>query len=516
MRLPSSFFLIFLLVLFVDTGRAVNITRFRAEGSGGSKRTLVAGARAQLQWTAYVMCSLTFNEISSLHVALLGVYEEAIAGTSSTAIPCQLALSGQASTTTLLVFECDDNMIDYGKALRQLLTTLPGTLGNVCPWELTRDGVVHKGTTTSQPITGTTLWHLDRLDQRERPLNNLYTYARDGSGVTIFIIDTGCALHTDFGGRLTMEGNYVGDGIDGDCNGSSLLVFFFDMFFFVTLIAGHGTHCAGLAGSATYGVAKGATLVCFKVLDCYGYGSFSSVSLALMEVSDRKTSDPDALFVVSMSLAGSYYEPINTQVNTLVNTYGVAVVVAAGNSGTDAAGFSPASAASAMTVAASDITDALPGWSNRGSVCDIAAPGVTIRSTDHINLSSYRIMSGTSMACPITAGAVALAQQHLKLTNQTATGAAAIAYIKNMATVNKIDDPSDAYGKLPLLFLSIGQSPVPQPPPPPPPPPAPPLAPPQSSWAAPFTRPNSNEGASGLIYFLSSPPALALLFWMLV
>lgn len=475
-------------LLLVATGHAkVNITRF---GSGGhaAKRTLVEGARAHLQWTAHVACSLTFSEIASIHSVLLNADDNEV--------PCQLALSGQASATTLLVFECDDNMVNYGDALRELLAAQPGALGDVCPWELTQDGIVHKGVTTEQPIPGTGLWHLDRLDQRELPLNNKYKYVFNGTGVTIFVVDTGCALHTDFGGRLTMEDNYVGDDVDGDCNG-------------------HGTHCAGLAGSTTYGVAKGAEIVCLKVLDCDGYGSFSGVSLALMEVADRKTSDPDALFVVSMSLAGGYYAPINTQVNTLVNTYGVAVVVAAGNSGTDAANFSPASAAAAMTVAASSITDGLASWSNRGSICDIAAPGVTIRSTDNINLSSYSIKSGTSMAGPITAGAVAVAMQYLKESNQTATGAAAIAFIKEMATANKIDDPSDGYGKLPLLFLSIGQSPVPQPPPPPPSNPAPPLAPPQSSWMAPFARPNANEGATGaLIHFLTSPPAI-ILVWTL-
>jgi subtilisin family serine protease len=220
MRLPAGFVhtLLLFCLICLDVGSAVNVTRFGR--TSGEKRTLVDGAQAHLQWIAHVACPLTFNEISSLHVALLSVYAEAVQGTDAAAVPCQLALSGQSSATTLLVFECDDNTIDYGNPLRHLLATLPGTLGEVCPWELTRDGVVHKGATTTQPISGTTLWHLDRLDQRELPLNNQYTYARDGTGVTIFVIDTGCALHTDFGGRLSMEGNYVGDDIDGDCNGS--------------------------------------------------------------------------------------------------------------------------------------------------------------------------------------------------------------------------------------------------------------------------------------------------------
>lgn len=500
---------------------ALNVTWFEVGNTATIRRVATGVGQHQQEhsrWNVYVDCSLTINEIYSLHVALLDVYESALQGVATTShglptAPCRLTLSGQASTSTLLVVQCDPGSESQNEqSLQTLLTDLPGALGELCPWKLARDDVVRKGgndtiTMSATQVTGGQLWHLDRLDQRELPLNGYYTYARNGSGVTIFILDTGCANHTDFEGRIEMADNYVGDGINTDCEG-------------------HGTHCAGLAASKTYGVAKSAHVVCYKVLGCDGYGSYSSLSLALMDVVDRKISDPSALFVVSMSLAGGFYAPINEQVNTLVNTYGVAVVVAAGNSGTDAAFYSPASAAAALTVAASGVTgsgtsarDYLPSWSNRGSAVDLAAPGVNVYSTDYANLNGAIPKSGSSMATPIVAGSVALAMQHLTIEGGSATGAEAMALIKAMATINKVDDPSDNFGSLPLLFLSIGLADVPQPPPPPPPPPAPPLAPPQSSWAAPFSRPTTNtaSGPSGLIIkFLTSPPAVAFLIWLLV
>lgn len=86
--------------------------------------------------------------------------------------------------------------------------------------------------------TGAT-WGLDRIDQRDRPLNGTYNYTPTGSGVNAYIIDTGIRrTHNDFGGRAFAGFDAIGDGQNSnDCNG-------------------HGTHVAGTVGGATYGVAK--------------------------------------------------------------------------------------------------------------------------------------------------------------------------------------------------------------------------------------------------------------------
>ncbi len=101
------------------------------------------------------------------------------------------------------------------------------------------DGVVRIVVTQTNPPS----WGLDRIDQRALPLDNSYTYNFDGTGVDVWIIDTGIrSTHVDFGGRATKDFDSVGDGQNGnDCNG-------------------HGTHVAGTTAGASFGVAKNARI----------------------------------------------------------------------------------------------------------------------------------------------------------------------------------------------------------------------------------------------------------------
>ena len=93
-------------------------------------------------------------------------------------------------------------------------------------------------------------WGLDRVDQRDLPLNNNYSYSTTASNVTAYVIDTGIrTTHQDFGGRAMWGTNTTGDGNNTDCNG-------------------HGTHVAGTIGGTAHGLAKAVNLVAVKVLDC--------------------------------------------------------------------------------------------------------------------------------------------------------------------------------------------------------------------------------------------------------
>jgi subtilisin family serine protease len=91
---------------------------------------------------------------------------------------------------------------------------------------VSRDGVVQSASTpTTQTISASGLYNLDRIDQRTLPLSSTYTYALDGTGVVVFHFDTGCReSHQQFTGRATQTFNAIGDGLT-DCNGHGTLFF---------------------------------------------------------------------------------------------------------------------------------------------------------------------------------------------------------------------------------------------------------------------------------------------------
>ena len=210
-----------------------------------------------------------------------------------------------------------------------------------------QDGVATISTTQS----GAT-WGIDRIDQRSRPLSGTYTYTTTASNVTAYIIDTGIQPdHPNFGGRA--QAVYGGT----DCNG-------------------HGTHVAGTIGSTTYGVAKGVRLRGVRVLGCSGSGSYSAIIAGI----DWVRANAVKPAVANMSLGGGLNSSLNTAATNLSNS-GVFLAVAAGNENQNACNVSPASAASATTVAASTSSDAKASYSNYGSCVEAYAPGSSITST---------------------------------------------------------------------------------------------------------------------------------------
>ena len=249
------------------------------------------------------------------------------------------------------------------------------------------DGVATADATQTSPP-----WGLDRIDQRARPLSGTYTYSSTGSGVKAYIIDTGIRLtHNDFGGRaITGYDAITSGGNASDCHG-------------------HGTHVAGTVGGATYGVAKGVTLVAVRVLDCGGSGTWSQVIAGIDWVTGDHSAGAPA--VANMSLGGSGNSSVDAAVSNMIAD-GVATAVAAGNGNQggrqqDACRFSPARVATAMTIGATDSTDRKATWSNFGNCVDWFAPGVSILSAWSTSNSATNTISGTSMATPHTAGVAA-------------------------------------------------------------------------------------------------------------
>ena len=299
-------------------------------------------------------------------------------------------------------------------------------------------------------------WGLDRIDQRTLPLNSQISTSQNGFGVTAYIIDTGIlATHTQFGGRVAVGYDAIGDGQNtNDCNG-------------------HGTHVAGTIGGSTYGVAPEVSLVAVRVLSCSGSGSTSGVIAGINWATANHDAGVPA--VANMSLGGSYSSALNTATQNAIAD-GITFAVAAGNENANACNSSPASTPNALTVGSTTSSDARSSFSNWGSCVDIFAPGSAITSSWSSSPTATNTISGTSMASPHVAGSAAL----LLSTNPSSTPAQVATAIDSAATTGVVTDAG--VGSVHRL-LYTGDAATPNPTPEPPPTPAP-TAPANDSFAS--------------------------------
>ncbi|MEU3623844.1 peptidase S8 [Amycolatopsis coloradensis] len=245
-----------------------------------------------------------------------------------------------------------------------------------------QDKVLRAQATQTNPPS----WGLDRIDQRNLPLNNAYTYATTASNVNVYVLDTGIrATHTDFGGRVKQGYDFI----DNDTNADDGY--------------GHGTHVAATIAGTKYGVAKGASLYPVRVLGSDGSGTTAGVISGVNWI----TQNAKKPAVANASLGGGASTALDTAVRNSIKA-GITWTVAAGNSNVNASNSSPARVTEALTVAAADRTDRRASFSNYGSVIDLFAPGVSITSAWKDDDTATYTGNGTSFAAPHVAGAAAL------------------------------------------------------------------------------------------------------------
>ncbi|AET37858.1 Rrt12p Ecym_2105 [Eremothecium cymbalariae DBVPG len=230
----------------------------------------------------------------------------------------------------------------------------------------------------------------DTSGSKDYEFNYYYDAEHLGETVNVYILDSGIhKSHPEFEGRAVFGIDTTNEG-PGDLNG-------------------HGTHVAGLVGSKTYGAAKKATIYEVKVMTVDGRGSTSNI-IAGVEFAVKHCQQSGKKCVANMSLGGLSFghSALDSAVEAAIEE-GLVFVVAAGNSKERACWYSPAKVKTAITVGAfDDRSDIIASFSNYGKCVDIFAPGVAVSSLSNSPYNTVRVLNGTSMSAPITAGVVAV------------------------------------------------------------------------------------------------------------
>ncbi len=315
-----------------------------------------------------------------------------------------------------------------------------------------QDARVHPAETTQIAPPS---WGLDRIDQHPGSLDGLYRYGADGSGVHVFVVDSGIrSTHRELSGRVDTTNAY--SAID-DGRGSE------DCF-------GHGTMVASLIAGTTTGIAKGATLHPVRVLGCDGSGAVSDVIAAIdwltATVESHQKGKPSSRWRTVANLSLSFAGAPSTLNQAVYNSIeaGVVFVAAAGNDATEHCGpLVPVLGIDrVLAVGASDELDARASFSNYGSCVDVFAPGVSLQGAFIRDDTDTATSSGTSLSTAYVSGVAALT-----LANRPDASVKTVGRVlKEYATGDALSDvPAGTPNRLLYSFFDgdgVDEAPVPE------------------------------------------------------
>lgn len=223
-------------------------------------------------------------------------------------------------------------------------------------------------------------WNLARIQTNKLLQRYDYGYKDYDRPVFVYVVDTHIQIdHPEFEGRAISGFNNVGG-----------------------IYNSHGSHVAGIVGGKSVGVSRNAKIISVTVLNDEGSGTYSGIIEGLEWI--LRDADDKQRVIINMSLGGPKNNVIDKVVDYMAKQ-GMLIVVASGNSDSDACNSSPGNVDSVITVGSTNVEDKMSSFSNYGKCVDILAPGEKIRSAG--SNTNYLYMSGTSMAAPMVSGVLA-------------------------------------------------------------------------------------------------------------
>jgi len=303
--------------------------------------------------------------------------------------------------------------------------------------------VLHRDASTL--VSTTTSLALDRIDQRQLPLDAMYRRTGSGRGVTVYVFDGGISpTHPELAGRVRI--GYTAFPSDPKiCNA-------------------HGTAVAGAIAGATLGVAPETEIVDVKMVQC---GTLRGTIKGIVEganwvVEDHAIRGGPAVANWSFIADTAADIPALDSAVAGLRRAGIAVVVSAGNADLNACKVSPANAAGTIVVGASSVDVDTTGGIRRqfdrrtpdtawGPCIDVFAPGdsVSLPSLDAAARPITQLWNGTSMSAGYVSGAAALFLQVAPKSTPDEVGE----FIRRSATVGVVANSRNLYSR--LLYVGV-------------------------------------------------------------
>lgn len=241
-------------------------------------------------------------------------------------------------------------------------------------------------------------WNIDRIDQRELPLDSAYKVpgqGPNGDGARVYVLDSGVnSDHSEFRGRML-------PGFD-----------FLKLTEVTEDFTGFGTHAAAVIAGATTGVARSVKIVPVKILDERNQAQSKYVVDALEWIVVKLQEEKSARRTPSVVYM-RYHAETNKLIDEAVRAvsgFGVPIIAPAGDGGSGeyCNRTSPATSGAAIMVSSTGISDRRSASANYGSCTDLFAPGENITGASYTSDSAFTFDSGSGLAAAHVAGAVAL------------------------------------------------------------------------------------------------------------